>query len=92
MILCEHGGTGNAGASRLLGLDASGAAYEFCRNHLLLDAGQLAGAGKNVSAGNYRGSEFCGACFDPKGLVLFVSIQAPGVTFAIRGPWKSGNL
>lgn len=92
VILCEDGGTGSAGATRLLGLDASGAAYEFCRNNLLLDAAQIAGAGKGVSAGNYLGSEFCGACFDPKGLVLFVSIQAPGMTFAIRGPWKSGNL
>jgi uncharacterized protein len=92
VILCEDGGTGNAGASRLLGLDAGGAAYEFCRNNVLLDATQIANAGKLVNPGSYLGSEFCGACFDPKGLVLFVSIQSPGITFAIRGPWKSGNL
>ncbi len=38
-------------------------------------------------AGNTK-SEFCGACFSPDGEVLFVNIQTPGVTFAIRGPWR----
>jgi secreted PhoX family phosphatase len=38
-------------------------------------------------AGNSK-SEFCGACFSPDGDVLFVNIQTPGVTFAIRGPWR----
>lgn len=33
-------------------------------------------------------SEFCGACFDPKGEVLYVNQQTPGVTYAIWGPWK----
>lgn len=41
-------------------------------------------------AGNSK-SEFCGACFSPDGEVLFVNIQKPGVTFAIRGPWRSGK-
>jgi hypothetical protein len=92
ILLCEDGGTGSAGASRLLGLDPGGAAYEFCRNNQVLDATQIANAGKLVNPGSYLGSEFCGACFDPKGLVLFVSLQSPGITFAIREPWKSGNL
>ena len=34
-------------------------------------------------------SEFCGACFDAKGLVLFLNQQSPGVTYAIQGPWKT---
>lgn len=34
-----------------------------------------------------RSSEFCGACFSPDGRVLFVNIQTPGITLAIRGPW-----
>lgn len=39
-------------------------------------------------------SEFCGACFDPRGRVLFVNQQGdrdgePGVTYAIKGPWSS---
>jgi hypothetical protein len=38
-------------------------------------------------------TEFCGACFDPTGQVLFVNQQGgrpspPAVTYAIRGPWK----
>jgi hypothetical protein len=39
-------------------------------------------------AGNSK-SEFCGACFSPDGAVMFVNIQTPGVTFAIRGPWRT---
>lgn len=34
-----------------------------------------------------RQGEFCGACFSPDGSTLFVNIQNPGYTFAIRGPW-----
>jgi uncharacterized protein len=91
VVLCEDGGFGVAG-SRLLGLDAGGAAYELCRNTVQLSAEQIGGAGKTVAPGDYRGIEFAGACFDPKGHVLFTSIQSPGITFAIKGPWKRGNL
>jgi uncharacterized protein len=91
IVVCEDGGLGDAG-SRVLGLLGNGEAYTFCRNTVVLDAAQIAAAGKTVASGDYRGSEFCGACFDPKGLVLFVSIQSPGLTFAIKGPWKRGNL
>jgi hypothetical protein len=91
VILCEDGGFGVDG-SRLLGLTPAGEAYVFCRNTTQLSAGQIAGAGKSVAAGDYRGSEFCGACFDPTGRVLFVGIQNPGITFAISGPWAKGNL
>jgi uncharacterized protein len=92
VLLCEDGGAGSAGAARLLGLNGDGESFEFCRNNLVLDANQIASAGKTVAPGNYLGSEFCGACFDPKGLVLFVNIQTPGISFAIKGPWNSGNL
>lgn len=34
-------------------------------------------------------SEFCGACFSPDGSILFVNIQEPGITVAIRGPWET---
>lgn len=91
VVLCEDGGFGDAGA-RVLGLDAAGEAYVFCRNNVQLSADQIGAAGKLVTAGDYRGLEFAGACFDPKGLVLFVNIQTPGITFAIKGPWKRGNL
>ena len=49
-------------------------------------------AGKSVAPGDYRGSEWAGACFDPAGEVLFANIQEPGITFAIWGPWAKGNL
>jgi secreted PhoX family phosphatase len=91
VVLCEDGGFGDDG-SRLLGLTAAGEAYVFCRNTTQLSAPQIAGAGKTVPAGDYRGIEFCGACFDPTGRILFVSIQTPGITFAISGPWAKGNL
>ncbi len=91
VLLCEDGGLGDAG-SRLLGLNAQGEAYTFCRNNVVLGADQIGAAGKLVRPGDYRSSEFCGACFDPRGLVLYVNIQTPGITFAVRGPWKRGNL
>ncbi len=33
-------------------------------------------------------SETAGACFSPDGSTLFINIQNPGMTLAIRGPWK----
>jgi len=35
----------------------------------------------------YSGSELAGVCFAPDGRTLFVSIQYPGTTLAITGPW-----
>ncbi len=32
-------------------------------------------------------SELCGACFSPDGSTMFVNIQNPGITLAIRGDW-----
>lgn len=57
-------------------------------NHLkgVTPDGKLYTIARNVFAGN---SEFAGAVFSPDGAVLFVNIQYPGVTFAIRGPWTS---
>ena len=43
--------------------------------------------------GDYTGSEWAGATFEPKnGSWLFASLQSPGITFAITGPWKQGAL
>ncbi len=95
VVLCEDGGASPdafGSGTRLLGLNAAGEAYIFCKNNLQLSVAQIAGAGKLVAAGDYRGSEFCGACFEPSGRVLFVNIQTPGITVAIAGPWGRGNL
>ena len=53
----------------------------------------MEGANKLTTlAGDHRGNEFAGACFDPTGRYLFVNIQTPGITFAITGPWARGPL
>ena len=36
-----------------------------------------------------RDSEFAGATFSPDGSTLFVNLQKPGLTFAVKGPWTS---
>ena len=36
-----------------------------------------------------NGSEFAGATFSPNGEILLVNIQSPGLTLAIKGPWKN---
>jgi hypothetical protein len=95
ILLCEDGGASPdafGSGTRLLGLNPAGEAYIFCKNNVQLTATQIAGAGKIVAAADYRGSEFCGACFDPTGRVLFANIQTPGITLAIAGPWGQGNL
>lgn len=58
------------------------------RNHLkgVTPDGKLYTLGRNVFHGN---SELAGAVFSPDGSTLFVNIQYPGITLAIRGPWTS---
>lgn len=57
------------------------------RNHLkgVTPEGKLYTLGRNVFSGN---SEFAGAVFSPDGSTLFVNIQSPGLTLAIKGPWS----
>ncbi|NEQ29475.1 MAG: DUF839 domain-containing protein [Leptolyngbya sp. SIO4C5] len=40
---------------------------------------------------NLDESEFAGACFSPDGRTLFVNSQGVGITYAIWGPWTSGD-
>jgi uncharacterized protein len=42
----------------------------------------------NTSAGG--SSELTGCCFSPDGRTMFVSIQVPGITLAIHGPFGAG--
>lgn len=56
-------------------------------NHLrtVSAEGALHDFGRNVLNGG--ASEFAGVCFSPDGRVMFVNLQGPGLTLAIRGPF-----
>jgi len=95
ILVCEDGGghrtaEGAFRGNRLIGIDAAGAAFEVAENNVQLDASPPGRPA--VGPGDYRGSEFAGACFDPTGETLFVNIQTPGITLAITGPWGNGSL
>jgi secreted PhoX family phosphatase len=60
----------------LRGLDERGQIFDLALN--------------NISENQDK--EFAGACYSPDGKILFVNIQTPGVSFAIRGPWNKGAL
>jgi len=49
--------------------------------------------GERGFIGDFSGSEWCGATFEPNnGNWLFVNLQSPGMTFAITGPWRRFDL
>jgi len=83
ILLCEDGGQSR---ERMHALAPNGELSLFAQNDVVLN-GEV-----NGISGNYRGSEWCGATFDPTGRWLFVNIQSPGITFAITGPWTRGPL
>lgn len=97
ILMCEDGtpaATDSFGfGQRLMGLTHHGDAYIFAKNNVVLDTAQLQATGKSTAlAGDHRGREFAGACFDPAGRYLFVNIYIPGITVAITGPWARGPL
>lgn len=99
VLLCEDPDAAPAGSpdqygpgTRLIGLSRKGESYYFCKNNTALTAEQIAGADKVIPEGDYRESEFTGACWDPFGRTMFVNIQTPGITFAITGPWARGPM
>ena len=69
-------------------------AYIFAKNNVVLGDAEIAAMGRTgqIPADDYRDQEFAGAAFDPTGHTLFVNVQTPGLTMAIRGPWAVGNL
>jgi uncharacterized protein len=83
LVLCEDG----SGAEFVHGLTTDGVIFKFAENNVDLRTTPVNGFNQD-----YRGSEFAGACYSPDGKWLFVNVQSPGITFAIRGPWGSGGI
>ncbi|MBB3778748.1 hypothetical protein FHY16_001491 [Xanthomonas campestris] len=95
VVLCEDGGESPddyGPGARLLGLTRGGESFYLAKNNVQLTSQQIANAGKTIAEGDYRDTEFCGACWDPLARTLFVNIQTPGITLAITGPWERGPL
>ena len=89
ILFCEDAAAGaNVPAERLVGLTEDGEAFTFGINNVNLSVAY----NSRVPAGDYRSSEWAGACYSPDGRWLFVNIQTPGITFAITGPWGHGPL
>ena len=83
ILLCEDG---DRFGTRLMAIGRDGRLFALAQNDVVLN-GEV-----NGFTGDYRQSEWAGACFDPGGRWLFVNIQDPGITFAITGPWEHGPL
>jgi uncharacterized protein len=83
LVLCEDGGNGT---EFLHGLTREGVIFKFCENNVILNGE------RNGIVGDFRSAEFAGATYSPDGQWLFVNVQSPGITFAIRGPWGDGAL
>lgn len=95
VVLCEDGGASPdryGPGARLIGLTRGGESFYLAKNNIELTSTQIANAGKSVPEGDYRATEFAGACWSPDGRTLFVNAQTPGITFAITGPWWRGPL
>jgi secreted PhoX family phosphatase len=84
LVICEDS---KQPVNRLYGMNAGGGVYEFCRNNVQLD-----GSGPGDFSGDFRDSEWAGACFSPDGRWLFANVQEPGFTVAITGPWRDGLI
>ena len=95
VVLCEDGGASPdryGPGARMIGLTRNGESFYLAKNNIELTSSQIADAGKSVPEGDYRATEFAGACWSHDGQTLFVNAQTPGITFAITGPWLRGVL
>jgi len=81
IVLCEDG----RGSDRVLALSRRGALVELVRGDVRL-------AGERGFFGDFSSSELAGACFDRRGEWMFLNVQRPGITVAIRGPWRRAGL
>jgi hypothetical protein len=83
LVVCEDPYLGGEGNYLLRGLDTKlGFDSAPCYLRGITPQGELYDLARLRT-----GSEFAGACFSPKGDILFVNIYSPGMTLAIRGPW-----
>ena len=83
LLLCEDNDSNRP--QRLVGLRADGRTFDFAENNVVLKS--MAGVDRD-----YRGEEWCGACYSPDGRWLFANIYQPGFTVAITGPWGGVGL
>jgi secreted PhoX family phosphatase len=83
LVLCQD--SYRKEAQSLFGLTPQGGLFQFAQNNTRLE-------GQQGFEGDFRNSEFAGACFSPDGRWLFVNVYTPGFTVAITGPWKEGLL
>jgi len=95
LVLCEDGGGRvvdgeRVFGTRLLGVSFAGQPFALAENNVQID-GPIEGR-PAIAPADYRDKEFAGATFSPRGRVLFVNIQTPGITFAIQGPWERLGL
>lgn len=83
LILCEDGKI-RQGGQYLMGLSDSAELFRFARNAVVIE--------KPVYGhqGDFRHTEWAGACFSPDGKWLFANVYDPGFSVAITGPWTRG--
>jgi hypothetical protein len=81
LVLCEDG---DRRGMLIQGLSAAGELFPLARNNVILDGNP------NGIVGDFRSTEWAGACFSPDGKWLFANVYHPGFSIAITGPWKDG--
>ncbi len=82
LVLCEDG----TATPCVHGLTRDGRIFRFARNNIKLTEP------RNGLTGDFSQREFAGATYSPDGKWLFFNAQAPGITFAVTGPWAEGGL
>ncbi|GIX35680.1 MAG: hypothetical protein KatS3mg126_1459 [Lysobacteraceae bacterium] len=80
LLICQDSPDGR---QHLWGLTPDGGLFPFARNEVVLD-------GHAGFKGDFRRAEWAGACYSPDGRWLFANVYAPGISFAITGPWREG--
>ena len=84
ILVAEDGG----GVNRLIGFTPEGEHYVLVQHTLPLPEYEKL---EEVPAENFHG-EIAGPTFSPDGQTLFFNVQAPGITFAVWGPFKSLDI